>query len=120
VSDHDDEYAERRVWNFWRTCSRVSGGPCADCRGETRFGYWSRSIPREVLCVACWEVRYDLEAAAARSEEKRLAAIDREQRAAFAREEVRRRREGLPCVDGWHREGSLIVNDATGEKRGFF
>lgn len=108
------------TWKKFQTCSRVSGGPCADCKRETFFEHYSRRAPREVLCVECYEKRYDPEAVRARARDREDAARDREERRVFAREEVRRRAAGLPPVEGWHREGSLIVNDTTGEKRGFF
>lgn len=112
-------------WTKSRTCSRVSGGECDVCHKETPFAayhFHARGMNhgRHVLCVPCWEKRFDRPAAERRKKEQEAAERDREERAKFAREEVRRRREGLPPVNGWHREGTLIVNDETSEKRGFF
>ena len=106
------------TWRRARTCSRVSSGSCLACHRETFHSAWRSD--EGPLHEECWEERYDK----ARAERRRLAygrgVKDREERTAFAREEVRRRAAGEPPAEGWRREGSLIVNEKTGEKRGFF
>ena len=56
-----------------RTCSRVSSGPCYECKGQTYFHVYRHITKHYVLCRDCYEQKYEPAAHQKRQEETKKA-----------------------------------------------
>ncbi len=84
-------------WKKVRTCSRVSSGPCSQCKGQTYFQAYRKD--RIVLCRDCYEEKYDPEAKA-------------EREAGIARAEAERKRDLELALEG-KLPGAKITENGT-------